>query len=439
MSFKKLEEAARIDASPWGEHMLLPLDDTDWGTTVTYDDLMGEEWPPYRLRPRQDRLELYHDLWRGDLRRVTPYLELHQAHVAAFNVFRRLAKFVADLMVREHPTAGGEAGMSDMALLTTAHSLPVNMIRYGGAVLVAAMGDDGPLVQAVDIRYAWPLAGGGWIVSEPRMSPGSTQTTPDVLQFTIIDDGMMVVLAREKYPTGDLNRHNLGPTLSAGVVGTDAEATVLPALPISTAGWGTSWFDDLLTIVIQVARRTAGNTRILDEHVEPLLLVRGALDRFTRAPGVPPSSAVAGDSDVLDEQEAIARLRRAGRLVTPDGFEDAEYIEWSGNLDASMNMLQFLMKMFRLQSSLPAVLDSDAEVPSGMSLRRMFWQFDASVAPLFHMCHDALSMAAEKFGLTLDWQNVFEKTDGTPVADDREDVEDEETARRGEGEPPEAE
>lgn len=438
-----LQEAGQEPASPWAMPCPLPLIEVDWATAIPLEAVAGAnetQWPPTPVYPRVERLKLYHDLWRGDLSSIMDVRQLRQSGVGPINVFRRVAKFVADLLVREAPEAEGSDDLQAMNLVVLAHDLISDMVRYGAGLLLVADGSEGPLIQRLDAQYAVPTAEGGWVVAEPRMSPTATSTTPDVLQFTVIHDGEAGVMQRTQTPTGVQAGTNLGPVLSSGIIGTDAEVVTLPALPTQPGGtWGTSWYDDLITVVVQTARRAAGNTKVLDENTAPFMLLRGDLNRYTTLDGVAPSRAVVNPAQVEHDQAIYRRLRQAGPWVMPDGVEDAEYVTWDGNLEASMAMLEWIDKQFRLLSGIPGVLDSDEAVPSGISLRRMFWQFDAAVSPMHHSISLALENALERFGGTLEWENVFEVVAESPGMTQREDVEDEDEADRGQNDPPEPE
>ena len=429
-----LREAGQESGLPWGMPTPLPLQEVDWSTAVPASAVAGAnetQWPPTPVAPRVERLKLFHDLWRGDLSAIMDVRQLAASGVAPVNLFRRTAKFVADLLVREAPTVDG----LDLEPLTMIHDILTDMVRYGAGLLLVADGPEGPLIERLDAQYAIPTAEGGWVLAEPRMSPVSESTLPDVLQFTLIQDGTVGVMMRTQTPTGVQAGTNLGPVRQSGIIGTAAEVHVIPALPTQPGGtWGTSWYEDLITIVVQTARRMAANTRVLDENSDPLLLMRGDLNRYTTIPGVPKSSAVASPGEIGRDSEVARRLTKAGPLVLPDGVQDAEYVTWDGGLEAAEALLNRIDGQYRAVSGIPAVLEADQAIASGMSLRRMFWQFDATVAPMHQMVGQAFTAAVERFGGSFEWPNVFEVVAEDPTMTQREDVEDEGEARRGEGE-----
>lgn len=434
-----LDAAARQPIGPWNASRPLPLPEVEWALTVRPGELSANQtWPPARFSERQERLALYHDVWRGDLRRLIDARQLSVASVGAANLPRRITKFVADLLIREQPTVGSEDGPgADPELSRLLHTTITMAIKNGVGALLFARTSAGPMMRAIDSRWLYPTAEGGWLIAEPRnvRRDMARAFVPDALQVTSIDaEGTANVMVVGGTPTGVGSDITVGPVTAAVELG---EALLLPilALPEAAEGrWGTSWYDDFLSTVVQKARAMARATRVLDGNSDPLLLMRGNLDDYTSVPGVPRSAATGSVSDPQHDAQVARRLRALGPLIAPAGVENAEYVTWDGSLEWNQALLDAIDRDFRLLSGMPAVLDSEREAPSGMSLRRTFWQFDAGVAPLFNGARASMTRGLRFLGLgELEWQNALEALEGTPMGDAREDVEDESTARRGEG------
>ena len=433
-----LDEAARDRSGAYSASQPLPLPEIQWAQTVDASEVRREEqWPPARFEVRNQRLGLYHDLWRGDISSLVDPALLEDNSVGPQNIFRRIAKFCADLLVREPPTMGDDDGsLADLELLRIGHSLVTNSIRYGAAYLLIGTLAGEPWLRSVDARYVYPQPTlGDWIIAEPRTRGNAT--TPNLLEFTIIAGGVGSNRIIRGTPTGSNSQVTIGAPVTELVDLGPMRLIPVLALPEQAEGIiGTSWYDDLATTVVQKARRMAANTRVLDDNGDPLLLLRGNLDNYTTLPGVPQSAAVrTNDPNTIKRDAKVARrLRQAGPLIVPTGIDSAEYVTWDGGLTASMAMLEQLDRDFHFMSGIPAALGSDTAVPSGVSLRRMFWQFDAAIAPLYQASFSALDTAARTFGRTLEWENAFEVIEDAPEATAAEDVPDEATARRGESE-----
>ena len=433
-----LEEAGRDTGSPYDKSLALPLPEIQWAQTAEASEVrVNEQWPPVRFASRNERLGLYHSLWRGDLSPLMDTRLLTDNSVGAQNIFRRVTKFCADLLVREPPTmAADEGSLSDPELLRLAHSLITNAIRYGTAYFQIGTLAGVPWLRSIDARYMYPQpTRGDWIIAEPHTT--GEATTPNLLEFTILSGGRATHRIVRGTPAGSNTQVTLGAPVTDLTDLGDMQIVPVLALPETAEGIaGTSWYDDLITTVIQKARRMAASTRVLDDNGDPLLLLRGHLDNYTTLPGVPQSSAVrTNDPAAIRKDAAVAkRLRRAGPLIVPSGIDSAEYVTWDGGLTPALGLIEQLDKDFQFMSGIPSALNSDAAVPSGVSLRRMFWQFDAAIAPLYRGGFAALDMAARQFGRRLEWENAFEVIEDTPEATATEDVPDEPSARRGESE-----
>lgn len=435
-----LEQASLETSGPGRPSQPLPLPEVDWALTVQPGELSdGEAWPPPSFGARQERLELYHDLWRGDLSRLIDTRVLTATSVGPINLFRRIPRFVGDLLVRELPTAGQAMGAaSDVQLVRLLHSAATQVVKAGlGGILFMAT-SEGPIIRAIDSRWLYRMPDGGYLIAEPRIKgvqPGTT--IPNALSVLVVEpDTNVTAMTISGTPTGAGAQVSVGPVTAMGRLG---NGILIPTLALPEQGdnaWGTSWYDDLITIVIQKARRRAADTRVLDDNSDPLLLMKGDLDSYTVVPGIPRSSAASpiAPDEVERDARVQKRLRRVGGMVVPAGVDAAEYVTWDGSLEWSAAIHDQIDRDFRLLSGLPNVLEAEMGEASGVSLRRQFWQFDASFAPIYHGLHSAMTMGLNALGLPFEWQNAFDVIQDAPGANAREDVENEATARRGEGE-----
>lgn len=434
-----LDQAARQPIGPWDPSAPLPLPEIDWGLTVGPHELsQGQEWPPTRFEERQKRLYDYRNLARGDISSLIDVRQLSVASVGPTNIFRRLSKFVSDLLVREQPTAGQDGGAAaDIELARLLHTASTQATSTGLGAMLFARTSAGPMIRSLLSEWVYPTHDGGWLVVEPRniRSQAALTFIPDAMQVTVVNpDGSADLLVLGGTPTGVGTQITVGPVTTGVNLGT---AMVMPtlALPEQAEGrWGTSWYEDLLTIVVQKARAMARGTMVLDGNSDPLLILRGNLDNYTSVPGVPTSTAVAADNDPQKDAAVARRLRRIGPLLAPSGVESAEYVTWDGSLESNEGLAAQIDRDFRLMSGMPALLEADGERASGISLRREFWQFDAAVAPLYNGLHDSATRGLDFLGLgPFEWANSFEAIEDAPMMNAREDVENEGEARRGEG------
>ena len=120
----------------------------------------------------------------------------------------------------------------------------------------------------------------------------------------------------------------------------------------------------------------------------------------------------------------MARLLRNGYLNFPDGSQYAEYITWTGNLNASMQLQDRIDMELRLMNGVSAMLGDMGNIPSGMSLKRMFSLADAEAQSVRLPLLDALQDCDE----SVVWDDAFAEVDDLNT----EMVESEAEARRGE-------
>ena len=434
---------SRDTGSPWKHGLPLPLIEVDYTLEVDPNEIsVGQSWPPPRFDQRVERLERFHEWSRGDLSSLIDPAMLAAASVAPTNVFRRVAKFVADLLVMARPTVTGEDDEWSAKLLRVCHDAVYQTIKYGTAFVVSntMLG----WFRVIDARYVLRRNDGGWVIAEPRVTAVSLDQTPDLIQLINVEPTGEATMAtyrnsRNRVGVGSYGekRLQLGEERSAAVnVG---QVTVAPivGLPSVAEVWGTSWFEDLATIVVQQTRRTAINTLVLDANSHPILFLKGMGGAFTNIKDGRSKAAAAGGRpvDITRQGEELAAVRHGSPILSREGLEDAKYVTWDGNLEASMTALDKIAMQLRFMSGLPAAMESDQAIPSGVSLKRMFWQLYASVSPLYHGAHDALRETLELWGQELEWENVFEQVENAPVMTANEEVMDEATADRGAGNP----
>ena len=183
-----------------------------------------------------------------------------------------MVQFTGDLALREPPTVGAsdEDLLNDRTLYRMASDLIGNAITYGASFLLYSETAEGALVRVVDSRYILPRTDGGWLIAEPRTSPGSQTPLPDVNLVQNIDpDGNTTIgLYTNAYST-----IGVGPTsVVPSVLGTSMVIPVL-AYPAVADHWGQNWFEDIATFPTQKTRATAGYAMVLDANSNPILKV----------------------------------------------------------------------------------------------------------------------------------------------------------------------
>ena len=435
--FEAIDDAAVTGASPWRPSKSLPLEEVDFNTPISNADVANNQWPPPVTSLRADRLQLYHELGRGQLDQLIDTRQLDVVSVGPFNIFRRIKKFSADMLIRSAPTTGVEEGpVSDEAINHLAYEFICDQIEYGSAAIMVIQTEAGPIIRNVDPRTLYKRVEGGYIVASNirRPTTGATPIQPNAIQMLQIEeDGRVAVFVLPILHTvGGVV--TTGQPVARGWLGQAAIYQSHSTPLVSDGTWGTSWYEDLMTVAVQLSRRFAAITRVLDGAGTPLLLLQGDIENFTNLPGVASSLAGNGSSGSTTSRIQLAKkLAASGALVADQDIQDAKFVAWdAASVEQSVALLQKLDESFRLMSGLPAALQSTEAIPSGISLRRMFWQYDAALAPVFNSTKMVLEKVLKPFGVSLEWEYSLEEIEETPMGNAVEDVEDEATARRGE-------
>lgn len=423
-----LSNAARITGNPY-TRFVLNTRDLDLSLPIELEELeKGSVFPPERMQPRYQRLELLRSVYEGDFHRVMDLNELADAGITPTNIARRIVAVQSNLMMRIPPTGMGKG-------LSGAAHRALHDIAIHGSCFVECAGSGGALTwRNVDARRVWWTVDGDWVTVEPRLTGGRLRHTnqADSVMVTVHRDGMAVRWMQAIAPyditlegrmllTGDpMDFQELG-ACSFGAAHRQPE--------IEQGGFGTSMLLDLITLLAQHAVARARDSSVVDQHARPTLVLRGSILPY-QGSGAGAQSLVAQRSgagkhprEILEEQQLMSRLMRGGVLNFADASQYAEYLTWAGNLNASIQLQERIDMDLRLMSGVTALLGDNVELPSGMSLKRMFSVADAEAQSLRLPLLEALRECDE----TVEWDDAFAEVDDM----NREDVESEATARRG--------
>ena len=429
-SSEALNEANRVDGSPYRKYTLNTRD-LDMSLPIELGELSrGKTWPPERLQPRLQRSLMLRGVYEGDYCEVMDLRELIDVGLTPVNYARRIIAVQANLMMTVPPEGGGER--LPMAAHRALHDLGIH-----GSAFVEKIGDTW---RCVDARRVYWTDDGDWVTVEPRLTGGSKRNVnqADTLMVTRFQaDGMVTRWYHEIAPWdyGSTTGRMLitGGRTKTENLGSGCMAAAYRQPEIEQGGWGQSLILDLITLFSQLTVARARDTEVIDKHSRPILILRGSIQPYKGSAAGAASLAArqAGrgkmPSEILEDQQLLSKLMRNGILNFPDGSQYAEYITWTGDLNASMQLQERIDMDMRLMSGVTAILGDNVELPSGMSLKRMFSVADAEAQSM----RMPLLAALQECDGSVTWENAFEQTDDLNV----EDVENEATARRGEATP----
>ena len=145
---------------------------------------------------------------------------------------------------------------------------------------------------------------------------------------------------------------------------------LIPATnPPDTGGWGTSLIPMLLPLVVEIARRLSSNSRILDQHESPSLVVW--IDETDLGNlGVEYDPDGAGDTvegQTNAGMKALSDMRENGVWAVPNAAQKVEYLTWDGKLSSSFEQIEAVLSEMSALTGVSQLLEQAQGVPSGRS------------------------------------------------------------------------
>lgn len=424
-----LQQSARVTGTPY-QRYVLDTRDIDMSIPIELEELTdGSQWPPVRMRERDDRCRMLRNAYEGDYSELLDLRELADAGITPTNIGRRIITTLSNLLMRIPPEGSGEclSGATRRAL----HDMAIH-----GSAFVERVADKW---RCVDARFVWWTAEDVWVTVEPRLRGGATKQTnqADSLQVTMFSNGSAL---RWYQPIADWSQDYGGYMQITGKpvdhmeLGEACFGAAYRQPEIHQGGWGSSLLLDLLTLLSQHALARARDTDVVDRYGKPILQNRGRWDSFlgnSGSTGADVVSAAARQSglarhprEIVQEQQLAASRFRSGIINYGNSASYSEYLVSPGDLSSSLQLQMQIDRDMRLMSGVTMILDGEFTVPSGMSLKRLFSVADAEAQSLRLPLLETL-MACDS---SIVWEDAFSEVDDLNT----EDVEDEATARRGE-------
>ena len=379
---------------------------------VNYDLLMQRDeldargtFPPQRFETRDARLQLFADLYRGDLTSLAdPTVDDVRL---AINYFGRLAAVQSEILMMSVPEAPLEiSAIAGQAL--------VDMSRYGTAVLWAGQSGGLPFVATIEPRDLYPLTD-GWLLAGSYTSAAAPDARTDRLEAWIIDfDGTTTV--REFKWDGSRSGGTLGEEVGTVEQGADFSTIVQAArAPYMAPGWGTSQYPDLVAPVLEIAKRFSSTSATLDYHSDPLLSVYMASSavntRFN------PDAPVGQSADEKRSRIAdnLQQFRRSRIAAVPNADIKMEYVTWDASLGAAFKQVEEARLAIQYVTGLVQLLERSQGGLSGVALRRLMLPVYAATRAMQNELRKGLEEAVSyALGeqVTVEWEHIFDQLDG---------------------------
>ncbi len=376
----------------------------DFDVYLTAADIDGT-FPPTRFRDRDRRLHLLNALWRGDLGAwgIPP--------TAGLNYFHAYSTKLANLLLMSPPLVGTpDAGSAEeptemideqvsderLNLSDVAYDGLIDMTRYGLAALAVVDNQ----VEVIDPLTIYPDASGGWWSVHPYISSSAQSPEPDRARVKYYGAGSGIEQDRE------YSRGQVGTVLAERVFLTTGIVTVQRTPRIGI--WGTATYTEIAAPIIEINRRAAKNSDLLDQYSGPIAVQEMSdVDAEARWPAEQPR-----DPDAPTDAERRAAIVRgvredfaAGYIQQRDEVVGLSFLQPDvSGVMTSLAQVDEMRTAIQSLTGLPS-LAGEYQPPSGEALKRMFLPFYAESSAL----QESMRLALEElFGEPVEWEHVFD-------------------------------
>ena len=366
----------------------------------------GASYPPVRAGARTRKLTALRGLYRGDM---SHFVEDEQAASVATNWFFRLAEVLSALMVSTQPPED----LQDQIQACVIEMLTVGrgyFVMYDDILFVPAAENcwrdyDDPDVLHVVSRYVSLESDAGQYDRAYVYSIGETTAT---LSDVVLRDAKFGQVLNSSTDSGSWSYADRPPVLDT---------------------WGTSAFEQLIPLVVELALRRTGVSRVLAKHESPTLVMPGNEVEIGKA------LTVSGQPGTLPQlgkpfiQQAAEDLLDSDSAWIPDNTTDPEYLTWDGQLVASFMQIDGLEQDLSMMTGLVQLLQLDSNPSSGTSLREQHRVLSWTAGQLWSRCLAALTDIVGTF----EWPNPLDELFDAALQSTDVDVDDEDPEVDDEG------
>ena len=322
-----------------------PLKRVNMLAPVGADDFTpGKKWPPTRVTARQRRLQLFDDLFDGDL---THFVGDPKSASLVVNYFERIPSIIAAILLTSDPQVPRDDSLMVRRLLSDG---AINSIRSGRAYLIRA-GDN---LASAETSFCYDAPDeGAWCIT--RGTSIASDGDPDYATVVYVQNGL-VLTRRQEWTNATFGR-TLGTFGAVIDEATDEGAVAVVDRPPRRYGFGRSLFESLAPLVIAQAIRLAGIERTIAQNEHPLLAIPVAnadVGTALGSEGQPSGLQQFGKPQAVKAAQA---MRDHDVIWSPDGVSLPKYVEWGGTAtSASFELLQILAEEISVLTGLPRSL-----------------------------------------------------------------------------------
>ena len=337
-------------------------------------------------------IALNRNAWFDDMRNF--YLGLNTEKNIRINYFRRAAEFVGNMLAAFPPKLEG-AQKANRVFAECLSAMGTDLVRYGVSInLTNRVGDQRKSVQ-INPQNWYPLSNGETLVMTwgPYIQQGLR-----MIGLHYIEDGKSEFWSTD----GVTLKERMGePQYMDALDETRMELHMVQRFPLITgSGLGTSMYPDMISLVKELENRVGNVSSILDEHVNPILMLSKK-----------PTSDVDFNPQAGElAAGGLARLNVRDIVIDEDGkrylflggdYDDGKYLTWDPQMQASQSHTQMIEDALFSATSIPAAMyAADRSIlATGVALRRLFLP---NYTMLETLRHRILPVIADMFST---WEN----------------------------------
>ena len=343
----------------------------------------GARLVPEVAAARSKRLQTYDDLYHGVWESLG--LTAEESSVAT-NYFADTARSWTNTLTAYPPDWDGLDPDYDPGLLNRAlRSVVRSIFVFGTGVFYA--NPETREIEYVDPREWFPAGRHGDSIRRLRELPSTDGKVGEAIVTVLKLDANPVELtfkARRGTRAGELGELILERPITAEGV----NERLIYAVPLDPdepgVDWGSSIFELIIPNVTELTRRYSGASRVLTEHMDPVLTARRATGGGGRIPSA--TQAQRQEAEAV-KRNALLANRRSGFQEIGDEWDSLEYVTWDASLDANAHQIDLQEDSVFATTGMPGPLQGrfrGGGYPSGITLQQSFGQTSFMIEALQH-------------------------------------------------------
>ena len=375
---------------------------------------LSGNYPFEGFRTRNENYAVYSALMRGD---YTHFLDLNEKLTVVVNYFSRLSAALVDMLFITPPSVG-ENNELNVSMLDSMQGLTSDLTSHGNGVVTF----DGTELESIDPGRAFVTG------EDEDYFSIITIVQDEYLERQIVPmvgteaDADVLFTERYKY-TGSYGSGTISSVMEEDVDEDEDEITAIEIqrVPIVN-GIGTSMYDDLIPLVVELSRRYSKNSKTLDAHADPLLIAYMSDTEYQSLGREFDPTAQTAKEQMAAADKALKAFRRRDIAQVGDPNVKMEYLTWDAGMESSFKQIDQMVQEIGVMTGLAQLLKVNDSGMSGVALRRLMLPLFAATLALQR---EMIRKVSELVGQTVVWPHPFEELENQDTSLDEGETEQE--------------